>query len=210
MYIDYRNLNKATMKNKFFIHITWKLLDVLYRTKYFSKIDLKSVYHQIRVSPQDIDKTAFKIHFGHFEYLLMPFGLTNAPSTFKSLMNRAFKPLLRKGCWYILMLFSFTSLLGMDTCFTCTWSYKLCRKIRYMPIWESVHFEYLKFTSWDMWFLQKEFILSEINCFYLGLACTYYSKIVEGFPGINMILFIKNYESKCRPLTLLLRKDAFS
>jgi len=89
--IDYRHLNKLTIKNKYPLSRIDDLLDQLRGAAMFSKIDLRSGYHQILVKPEDVQKTAFKSRYKHYEYVVMLFGVTNAPAIFMDYMNRIFR-----------------------------------------------------------------------------------------------------------------------
>ena len=96
MCVDYHALHKTTIKNRFLAPWFEDIFDKLQGSTYYSHIDIKSGYHQIRIVLEDIHKTAFRTQYSLYEYLVMPFGLTNAPATFNRLMDRIF----RKHCSY--------------------------------------------------------------------------------------------------------------
>ena len=94
MCIDYHQLNKVTVKNRYPLPRIDDLFEQIRGASYFSNIDLRSGYHQLRVRECDILKTTFRTRYGHFKFLVMSFGLTNAPANFMDLMNRVFKQYL--------------------------------------------------------------------------------------------------------------------
>ncbi|GKF59925.1 putative reverse transcriptase domain-containing protein, partial [Tanacetum coccineum] len=96
MCIDYKELNKLTVKNRYPLPRIDDLFDQLQGSQFFSKIDLRSGYHQLRVHEDDIPNTAFRTHYGQFKFTVMPFGLTNIPEVFMDLMNRVCRPYLDK------------------------------------------------------------------------------------------------------------------
>eukprot|EP00253_Pinus_taeda_P022227 PITA_22227 len=212
MCIDYRALNKKTLKNRYPISRIDELMDELKGARFFLKIYLRSRYHQIQVREQGIPKT-FRCHYGHFEFLVMSFGLTNAPATFQSCMNHIFRSYLRK---FVLMFFDDILI------YSRTWEEHLQHIEKVLHILEEQQF-YAKFSKCEFGLTEMLYLghiivvdrvrvheekimairdlqelsnMTELRGF-IGI-CTYYRK------------FIKSFSQLAAPLTDLTRKGAFS
>ena len=94
--IDYKKLNRVTIRNQYPLPRIDELFDQLQGSRVYFKIDLRSGYHKLRVQKSDVPKTVFRTRYVHYEFLVMPFGLTNAPAAFMDLMNRVFQPYLNR------------------------------------------------------------------------------------------------------------------
>ena len=210
MCIDYRALNKLTIKNKYPLPRIDELLDRLHGAKIFTKLDLRSGYHQVRIHKGDEHKTAFRTRYGHFEFLVMPFGLTNAPATFMHLMQDIFRPLLDKFVIVFLddvLIFSkneeeheqhvkeVLEILRKHKLYAkaskCEFFKKKISFLGHVVSGEGVSMEESKVKAIHEWPAPKN--LTELRGF-LGLA-GYYRKFVQGFSRI------------ASPMTQLLHKD---
>ena len=208
--IDYRQLNRVTIRNQYPLPRIDDLFDQLQGSREYSKIDLSSGYHQLRVQDSDVPKIAFRTRYGHYEFLVMPFGLTNAPAAFMDLMNRVFQPYLdRFAIVFIddILVYSGSSKehsKHLRIVLQTLRERPLYAKLSKCQFWldrvtflghvisvEGVSVDPQKIEAVVNWKPPKD--VSEVRSF-LGLA-GYYRKFVEGFSKI------------ASPLTKLTRKD---
>ncbi|CAH1449799.1 unnamed protein product [Lactuca virosa] len=209
MCIDYRELNKLTIKNRYPLPRIDDLFDQLQGANYFSKIDLRSGYHQLRVHENDVPKTTFRTRYGHYEFVVMPFGLTNAPAIFMDLMNRVCRPFLDKFVIVFIddiLVYSRSEedhrqhlrqvleTLRAEKLYAkfskCEFWIRKVTFLGHVVIEEGIHVDPSKIKAIENWSAPKTPI--EIRQF-LGLAC-YYRR------------FIQNFSKIAKPLTTLTQK----
>ncbi|GJR02946.1 putative reverse transcriptase domain-containing protein [Tanacetum coccineum] len=176
MCIDYRELNKLTVKNRYPLPRIDDLFDQLQGSSVYSKINLRSGYHQLRVCDKDIPKTAFRTRYGHYEFQVMPFGLTNTPTVFMDLMNRVCKPYFDK----FVIVFIDDILIYSKTKEEHDAHLRLILELLKKEEFEGIHVDPAKIDSIKDWESPKP--PTEIRQF-LGLA-GYYRRFIEGFSKI--------------------------
>jgi len=209
---NYRALNVITVKDSFPIPTADELIDELHGATYFSKMDLRSGYHQILLNPKDRYKTTFRTHQGHYEWLVMPFGLTNAPATFQSLMNQIFQGLLRKSVlvfFHDILIYSPdwpSHLQHLEAVLQVLQKEKLFAKL-FKCLFGATEIDYLGHTISKAGIAMEKDKINAIKEWPTSTTL----KQLRGFLGLTGYYrrFIKKYASLAAPLIELLKKDAF-
>ncbi|XP_072081185.1 uncharacterized protein [Arachis hypogaea] len=154
--VDYRQLNKITVRNKYPLPRIDDLFDQLQGATCFSKIDLRSGYHQLKIKEEDIPKTAFRTRYGHYEFLVMSFGLTNVPAAFMDLMNRIFKPFLDRFVIVFIDDILVYSKSATEHEYHLRIVLQTLRDHKLYAKFLNVSFGLIKWHSWDMWYQKIE------------------------------------------------------
>jgi hypothetical protein len=208
--VDYRPLNEVTIKNKYLLPRIDILFDQLTGARVFSKIDLRSGYHQIRIQPEDIPKTAFTTRYGLFEYLVMSFELTNAPTHFTYLMNSVFMPELDK----FMMVFIDDILIYSKN------EEEHARHLRIMLTRLREHQLYAKFSKCTFWLEEIQFLGHVLSANGIAVDPIKVKDILEWKPPTTVHqvrsflglagyyhLFILDFSKLVKPITSLLKND---